>query len=146
MSSETAAFSLLMLAAGIGVPFGAAANAALGAQIGNPAAAAALLFSVGFFVCAAAALAQGAPVDFSRAQPLSMTGGAFIALYVLSVTFAAPRIGLANAVLLVLFGQMLSSAAIDHFGLMGAKTVLLNERRIFGLLLMAIGLVLARRM
>ena len=146
MSSETLAFSLLMLAAGIGVPFGAAANAALGAQIGNPAVAAAILFAVGLFVCASVALANGAPVDFSNAQPLSMSGGAFIALYVLSVTYAAPRIGLANSVLLVLFGQMLSSAAIDHFGLMGAKTVLLNGRRVFGLVLMAIGLVLARRL
>ena len=37
----------------------------------------------------------------------------------MAITFAAPRIGLANAVFFVLLGQLLMAAAIDHFALLG---------------------------
>ena len=60
--------------------------------------------------------------------------------YVLSVTYIGPRFGIGNAVFFVLLGQMISAAAIDHFGLFGAQVSPLTLTRAGGISLMAAGL------
>lgn len=45
-----------------------------------------------------------------------------VAFYVLSITYVAPHFGVGNTVFFVLLGQLTSAAAIDHFGLFGAKS------------------------
>ena len=45
----------------------------------------------------------------------------------------------------VLLGQMVAAATIDHFGLWGALKTTLTPRRAVGILIMAIGLYLARK-
>jgi transporter family-2 protein len=65
--------------------------------------------------------------------------------YALSVTWAAPRIGVGNAVFFVLLGQLVAAAAIDHFALWGAMPSALTGRRLAGIVVMALGVYLARK-
>ena len=146
-SSSALAFSILMLAAGIGIPIMAALNANLGAQIDNPTAAGLILFVVGLVLTSLATALVGFPAlsTFNDIPPTYFIGGIFVAFYVLSVTWAAPRIGVGNAVFLVLLGQLASAATIDHYGFLGATQSIITSRRALGIAFIAVGIYLARR-
>jgi len=138
--------ALIMLAAGIGIPVLAALNARLGANIGAPAAAAFVLFSVAL-ATAAIAMAVTGPAALARVpgQPAHLfAAGVLIAFYVLSITFIAPRFGVGNAVFFVLLGQLASASAIDFLGLFGARPAPLSGMRLAGLAMMAAGLALTQ--
>lgn len=139
--------ALIMLAAGLGIPLLAALNARLGANIGSPAAAAFILFLVALAATGAAMLATGGS-DALKAlagQPRHLfLGGVLVAFYVLSITWIAPVFGVGNAVFFVLLGQLMSAAAIDHFGLFGAQASGLTPMRVAGILVMAGGVALTQ--
>ena len=59
--------------------------------------------------------------------------------YIISITWVAPRFGVANAVSFVLLGQLIAMSFIDHFGFFGAQQYTLNFKRIVGLVFMAAG-------
>lgn len=141
-------FSSLMLAAGIGIPVMATLSATLGARSGSPAFAASILFLVALSISVTFLFAvEGGLRPFPRTSlPFYFyLGGVFVAFYVLSVTWVAPRFGVGNAVAFVLLGQLLSMAAIDHFGLLGAPRHALTLQRTIGLTVMAVGVFLAVR-
>jgi len=145
-SSNTLLLSLLMFATGIAIPVMASWNSRLGAELESPWAAAFILFVVGAIVCAIAMLALGLPKHgWFDATPLFYAGGLIVAFYVLSITWTAPRIGVANAVFFVLLGQIIAAGLIDQFGLFGAVKSPLTTQRIAGMVLMLIGTYLARR-
>ena len=124
---------LIMLAAGIGIPVLAALNAALGRHIGSPAVAATVLFVVALTVSAIVAI-------LTTPQAVAL-----IAFYVLSITWIAPTMGGGNAVFLVLLGQLISAAAIDHFGLFSAQSSPLTLARTAGIALMAMGVFITQK-
>ncbi len=134
-------YALIMLVAGICVPLLAALNAALGQHIGAPSAAAAVLFCVALVVASVATLITGpqALAAVISAPKHLLLGGALIAFYVLTITYIAPHFGVGNAVFFVLLCQMISAAAIDHFGLFGAQVSPLSLIRASGIALMAVG-------
>lgn len=136
-----------MLAAGFGIPILAALNSALGVRLGSPAAAASCLFVVAF-LCAALVLSWtgiGALAGVAGAPKHLFLAGCLVAFYVLSITWIAPRFGVGNAVFFVLLGQLVSAAAIDHFGLMGARVSPLSLMRATGIAVMAFGVFLTQR-
>lgn len=138
----------LMFAAGVGIPLLAALNANLGARIGSPIAAAVVLFAVGLatgLLVLLATGAQGALARVPRQPPVLLLAGCLMAFYILSITFVAPRFGLANAILLVLLGQLVSSAVIDATGLMGLVAREVSPTRVLGLVVMAVGVFLSQR-
>ena len=91
-------------------------------------------------------LALGLPAHgWFLAAPLHYAGGLIVAFYVLSITWTAPRIGVANAVFFVLLGQIVAAGLIDQFGLFGALKSPLTSARIIGIIFMLIGVFLARR-
>jgi len=140
--------SCLMLATGIGIPIMAALSATVGAKYESPAFAACILFlvalviSVTFFFSLAGGLRTIPKVSLPFYFYL---GGAFVAFYVLSVTWVAPKIGVGNAVAFVVLGQLISMAAIDQFGLLGAQVQSITAQRAIGLVLMSVGVFLAVR-
>jgi len=145
-STSNLLLSVLMFATGVGIPIMAALNGKLGAQLGSPWAAAFILFVIAGVISAIAMFAAGMPQrDWFVASPFYYAGGLLVAFYVLSITYSAPRIGVANAVFFVLVGQILAAAAIDQFGLFGAMKSPLNGTRWIGIALMLIGTFLARR-
>ncbi|MFY0596165.1 MAG: DMT family transporter [Cognatishimia sp.] len=145
---QTTIYALVMLAAGIGIPLLAALNAGLGKSLGSPIAATAVLFCVALLAASLLLVISGEIPKLSR---LSITpkqflcGGFFVAFYVLSVTFIAPKFGVGNAVFFVLIGQMISAAAIDHYGLFGAQVSPLSLTRAAGLSVMAFGVWLTQQ-
>lgn len=142
-------FSCLMLATGIGIPIMAALSAKLGSIYGSPAFAACILFLVALLISVAFLFAvEGGLKTFPNNVNLPFyfyLAGAFVAFYVLSVTWVAPKFGVGNAVAFVLLGQLISMAAIDQFGLLGAPTHAITLPRFIGLILMSVGVFLAVR-
>lgn len=139
--------SAIMLAAGIGIPVLAALNAALGRTLGAPAVAASVLFTVAL-ICAVIVALVTNPVAFAKvpAAPKHLfLAGVLIAVYVLTITWIAPIIGVGNAVFFVLIGQMIAAAAIDQFGLFGAPATPLTLTRASGIALMAVGVFLTQK-
>ncbi|GFE63629.1 DMT family transporter [Litoreibacter roseus] len=143
---SNSSYALTMLIAGIGIPMLAALNAQLGRTIGAPAAASVVLFGVAFFSALAVSLITGIkPVVLVTAAPCHLLfAGVLIAFYVLSITWIAPHFGVGNAVFFVLLGQLISAAAIDHFGLFGAQQSALTWIRAMGIATMAAGVFLTQ--
>lgn len=137
----------MMFAAGIGIPVFAAFNSGLGKQLGGPIAATAAAFAVGLVIALALVAATGWPqrVAFHFDVPYIWFGAVFILFYSVSVTYAAPRIGLGNAIFFVLLGQIVAAAAIDHFGWLGTIQSALTPKRLLGIVVMAVGVYLARK-
>jgi transporter family-2 protein len=137
-----------MLATGIGIPVMAALSATVGTKHGSLAFAASVLFLVALSISVIFLFAvEGGLKPFPK-TPLPFyfyLGGVFVAFYVLSVTWVAPRFGVGNAVAFVLLGQIISMAAIDQFGLLGAPMNAITYQRALGLILMSIGVFLAVR-
>lgn len=141
-------FACLMLATGIGIPIMAALSATLGSTYGSTAFAASVLFLVALVISVAFLFAvEGGVKSFPNTSlPFYFyLGGTFVAFYVLSVTWVAPKFGVGNAVAFVLLGQLISMAAIDQFGLFGAPIHAITLQRTIGLILMVIGVFLAVR-
>lgn len=148
MTAETLRYGAIMLAAGIGIPIFAAINAQLGARLGVPVAAAVVAFAVAAAVGLVVLVVTGQGAALARVPgqaPHLYLGGLFVAFYVLSVTWVAPRFGVGNAIFVVLLGQMLAASVIDHFGLFGARVRPFGWERGAGLMLMASGLALIQR-
>lgn len=135
---------LIMLAAGIGVPLLAALNSALGRHLGSPITAAIPLFLVALCCAIAVAGAQGLTglAKIASAPKHLFFAGCFVAFYMLSVTWAAPRIGVGNAIFFALLGQLICATAIGHFGWFGAEIARATAPRLLGLALMGAGIFL----
>ena len=148
MFTDTVRYAAIMLLAGFGIPVLAALNAQLGSRISSPPAAATVLFSVAFLAALAATLLTTgiSPLLRIPAQPkYLMAAGFLVAYYVLAVTWVAPRFGVGNAIFCVLLGQLMSAAAIDQFGLLGAAMRQLSLWRAGGIAFMAMGLAMVLR-
>ena len=146
--SQTGLYALTMLIAGIGIPVLAALNAALGTRLGSPVAAATILFVVALSATVLVLVTLDRPAALSGYQDAPkhlFLAGILVAFYVLSITFVAPRFGVGNAVFFVLLGQLISAAAIDHFGLFGAQVSPLSLTRAGGIALMASGVFLTQQ-
>jgi transporter family-2 protein len=138
----------MMFAAGLGIPILATLNAQLGVQLGNPAGATLILFLASLTLCAAITLTIAPPIELAKLplhRPWLFTAAVFMVFYALSITYAAPRIGVGNAVFFVLLGQLVAAAAVDHFGLLGAIRFGMTGRRAVGMAVMALGVYLAKR-
>jgi len=139
-------YALIMMLAGIGIPVLATLNATLGRLISAPAAASVVLFVVAFLTALTVALITG-PQAISKvadAPKHLLLAGSLIAFYVLSITYIAPHFGVGNAVFFVLLGQLISAAAIDHFGLFGATQTPLTLMRGSGIAVMGLGVFLTQ--
>lgn len=70
------------------------------------------------------------------------TGGFFGAIYIVVAVVLLPRLGAATVVTLIVAGQMLSSLAFDHFGLLGIMQHPVSIFRLAGALLLVAGVIL----
>ncbi len=72
-------------------------------------------------------------------------GGLMGGFIVLSITIAAPRIGSAATIGLLIAGQLVMGAVIDRLGLFGLDRIALHWPRILGIGLLAAGAALSLR-
>ena len=135
-------YAVIMLVAGIGIPIMAALNAELGIKLQSSGVASSILFLVGLLGSLIYLfIVEETIPNFSNIDvPIYFYfGGIFVLFYVLSIAWVAPSFGVGNAIAFVLLGQLIAMATIDQFGLLGAPQTSLTTLRIFGLILMAVG-------
>ena len=81
-----------------------------------------------------------------RSAPWYALGAGVFGLVVLSaVSYTIPRIGVAAAIVTIVAGQIILSAVLDHFGLLGAAVRPLDAPRFLGLAVVMIGVWLTVR-
>ena len=118
------------------IPVQAATNAAMSRAIGSVAITSLALFAVGFVVVAAWAIVIRVPLPsleaLRRVPAYGWLGGFIVASYVIAITFLAPRLGVGNAIRLVVTGQILAAVIIDHVGAFGAIVQRLTMGRAIG--------------
>lgn len=138
---------IIMVVAGFGIPVMASLNGSLGARLGHPVLAATILFALALAASVTVLVVQQKPLELKalEAPPQFYLGGFFVAFYVLSITWIAPKIGVGNTIFLVLLGQLIASPIIDHYGWFGAPRSLFTAARCLGIVLMISGILLARR-
>lgn len=133
------------LLAGAGIPLIGIFNSGTARSLGNPVIATALVFGIATLLAVALALTvYGAP-DTSLFKTIPMTGylaGVLIAFYALSATVIIPRFGAASFVAFILIAQLLTSAAVDQFGLFGMTRRSVDVPRLLGLAIIVAGIAL----
>jgi bacterial/archaeal transporter family-2 protein len=134
--------------AGAFIPVMAALNARLGRALGEPVHAVWCLFAVGLLAASVVSLAVSgrlpAVASLRNLPPVSLAGGLIVAFYVLSVTLLVPRLGVGVTILFAVSAQVLTSALIDHYGLLGVPVRPVGAVRAFGLALLILGLTIAQ--
>ena len=139
----------LAVVVGALIPIQAATNAAMSRAIGSVALTSLSLFAIGFVVVAIWAIVIGGPLPsletLRHVPAYGYFGGFIVASYVIAISFLAPRLGVGNAIRLVVTGQIVAAVAIDHAGAFGAVVQRLTMGRAIGAVLMIVGVILARR-
>ncbi len=139
---------MLAVLAGVAVPILATINSAYGQAIGNVHWASLTLCIVAFVTILLVTLVSGVTVPsievFKTVPWWHFLGGCFFAIYVVSITYVAPKIGVGNAIIFVVVAQVFTAVTIDHFGLLGASIQQLDWKRSLGIIFLILGVALAR--
>ena len=148
-SLDVVLWGALAVIVGALIPVQAATNAAMSRVIGSVAITSLALFAIGFVVVAAWVIVTREPLPsletVRRVPAYGYFGGFIVASYVIAITYLAPRLGVGNAIRLVVTGQIVAAVIIDHVGAFGAVVQRLTMGRAIGVVLMIIGVILARR-
>lgn len=143
-------YYLLAMAAGVAVAVQAGVNSQLRDAIRNPIITSLLSFCVGTIALLLYVLImyrnEVPSLDQLRQiSPWKWTGGLLGVLYVTVVILAAPRIGAANTLGIIVAGQLLMAIVLDHFGWLGFPVKTINWNRILGALFLLVGVYLLRK-
>jgi bacterial/archaeal transporter family-2 protein len=139
---STAVTAAVVFIAGISGAVQVAVMGELGERVGVVAALAfaATVTMLGAFVVLAVADRSLSGVRAAFDEPAWLwVGGLMGLLIVFAITLAAPRIGTAATVGLIIAGNLVMAAAIDRFGLFGQDEIPLSWPRLLGIALLAVG-------
>jgi transporter family-2 protein len=123
-------------------------NATLARAVNSPVNAALISFAVGTVALAVLAFALGVRPSPSAVRALpayAWVGGLYGAFFVTAAAFAAPRIGLALFIALLIAGQLGMALLLDHLGAFGLPRQPVSPVRLVGVLLILAGAVLVHR-
>lgn len=138
-------FAAWSLMAGVGIPLIGVLNSGIARSVGNPFAATAVMFAVAALVSFGLTLPLYGPPTIAQlgsAPPISYGAGLLIGFYVLSATIIIPRFGAASFIAFILAAQVLTSAAIDQFGLFGMERRPIDITKLAGLVVIVAGIVI----
>ena len=148
MKISTQLLLLLPLAMGIGIAmtFQTAINSQLREYLHSPLQAALLSFLVGTIVLAVLVFFQNVekPTFAILLQlPWFLWLGGFLGVYAISISiYTAPKLGFLTFAGLIIFGQVITSMFLDHFGLLGTEQTSINWQRLLGSIVIFIGVLL----
>ena len=134
------------LGIGIALTIQTAINTQLREYLTSPLQAAFLSFLIGTLVLAVMVLLQSAerPGLQQLAQiPWFLWLGGFLGVYAISVSiYTAPKMGFLTFSGVVIFGQLLMSMLLDHFGWLGTEKAPVNWQRLLGGIVIFVGVIL----
>jgi transporter family-2 protein len=140
---------IIALVSGAILPIQATINFRLSKNTGGPIIAAFISFAVGtigLFLYLITTRQVNLRVFFANPSPWWIwIGGLIGAIYVSSIVFLVPRLGVALAFSLVIAGQMITAMIFDNFGWLGVNLQPISFGKIIGALLLIAGVVLIRR-
>lgn len=146
ISSQLLFILPLTLGIGIAMAFQTAINTQLREYLYSPLQAALLSFFIGTIVLALLVCFQSAskPSLSEISQiPWFLWLGGFLGVYAISLSiYTAPKLGLLTFSGLVIFGQLVISMFIDHFGWLGTEKTPINWQRLLGSIVIFIGVLL----
>ena len=132
------------LLAGAFIPLIGILNARVGRALGEPIYATVIVFFVAILIALFISVAFGkSSLTTENLQDLAVFdfgAGLIVAFYVISATVLAPKIGVANFIVMAVSSQILFSLMIDHYGLFGAPVKPISMIQLFGAIMMVIGL------
>ena len=73
------------------------------------------------------------------------TAGFLGAIFFSGMLYLMPVVGVANMLAAAIVGQLVASILVDHFGLLGGMRVSISPSRVFGVVLLFIGLFFIQR-
>ena len=132
------------LLAGAFIPLIGILNARVGRALGEPIYATVIVFFVAILIALLASVVFGKSSltiqNLQSLAPFDYGAGLIVAFYVISATVLAPKIGVANFIVMAVSSQILFSLMIDHFGLFGAPLKPISITQLFGAVMLLIGL------
>ena len=141
----------LFIAAGVGLAMATqtAVNSQLRQYLNSPIQAAFFSFLVGTICLAIMMLVMmwnGSALKPTLSQlneiPVWLWVGGLLGVYAVTASiYTAPKLGFLTFTGLVLFGQVIMSMLLDHFGLIGVEKNPVNWQRLLGAILIAIGII-----
>ena len=146
ISAQLLLFIPLTLGIGIALTIQTAINSQLREYLNSPLQAALLSFLVGTILLAILVFFQpvGKPGFATFVQlPWYLWLGGFLGVYAISLSiYAAPKLGFLTLSGLIIFGQLVTSMFLDHFGLLGTEKTPVNWQRLLGGVVIFIGVLL----
>lgn len=140
---------LMPLAMGVGLAMAVqtSLNAQLRTHVGSALNAALISFMIGTVVLAVMVLLlQQDKPNISNIQqiPWYLWFGGCLGVYAISMSiYTAPKLGLLTFTGLMIFGQVVSSMLIDHFAWLGIERTPISLTRLFGAIVIFIGVLLS---
>jgi transporter family-2 protein len=135
-------------AAGMLLPLQALINAKASEALSGPLSAAFLNFAVGLVALIALLLAIRIPwpaaSQIAQLPVWAYTGGLFGAFFVAVGALVIPKLGAAPMVAIIIAGQLISSMALDHFGVLHSAQPI-NVAKVAGGVLLLLGAYLVLR-
>ena len=142
-------YILIALLGGIVIPIQIGLNASVSKITGNPLWASAISFMVGtaflFVVLIVSRQPWPGTAAISAIPRFAWLAGVLGVIYVTSSILAAPKIGAALLISLLVAGQMGTALLLDHFGALGFPQNTISWGRVAGAVLVVCGVVLIRR-
>jgi transporter family-2 protein len=137
-------FAAWTLLAGAGIPLIGVLNSGVARSVGNPFAATTIMFALAAIIALGLTLPLYGYPTFSQlgsAPPISYGAGLLIGFYGLSATIIIPRLGAASFISFILVAQLLTSAAIDQYGLFGMAKRPIDITKLVGLIVIMAGIL-----
>lgn len=138
---------LAVFVGGVCIAVQAPINARLAGFLGDPVAAAAASFLVGFLVLFAITGGRGAVPSLgamAAAPWWAWVGGALGAVYVWAAVWSVGTLGVVTMVAALILGQLVAALVLDAVGAFGVETREISLTRIAAVVFVGIGVVLSR--
>lgn len=138
-------YPVLVLIAGAMTAFQPLINARLGQHLDSPIWASFISFAVGTVLLLIVGLLMNGRfmvMDIEGLKWWMFIGGALGAIFVTLAVYAVPHMGVAALVALLIAGQLLLSAVLDHYGVLSPAPNPITWQKFIGMALLGIGAIM----
>lgn len=137
-------FPIIVLIAGAMTSYQPLINAKLSQHLNSPIWASFLSFAIGtilLFVVGYLLTGKMMQLEMTGLKWWMFTGGVLGAVFVTVALYTVPYLGVASLVALLITGQLIASALLDHFGVLSETANPITLQKIIGLSLLGVGAV-----